>query len=288
MGRGNRIIFENAIYHVLGRGNRGANIFYDDKDSKFFLKKLSTFSEEYSIQIFSYVLMRNHYHILLRTKKPNLPSFMQRINLIYSKYFNYIHGLNGHLFQDRYKAFVVDKNGYFISVLRYIALNPVVAGIVENAEDYEWSSYRFLFKNEKPEWLRVDMEEAINLAGINREDFKLLVDSTYIDYKDFFKFEAMPPLTVSRIKQIIHKINDEIGNISENQKLLYVAVYYLVNNGAKIKDVSSLLNVSGKTISRIVNRTKNELEKGNILYANILKRVEAVHLVPGTGWTKLE
>jgi REP element-mobilizing transposase RayT len=283
MSRRSRIVFENAIYHVIGRGNRGNDIFISDGDKDFFLKKLAFLSKEYSVEIFSYVLMRNHYHLLLRTPRANLPVFMQRMNLLYTKYFNYTHGLNGHLFQDRYKAFVVDKDRYFATVLRYIALNPVVAGMVKSAKDYEWSSYRFLFEGNKPDWLKV--EEALNLIALSKPDFKFMVESRVINYNEFFKFESLPYLATDQVKRIISNISNNIGNISDNKKLLEATAYYLVNSGAKIKDIASLLSVSRKTVDRMVKRTRDQLEKGNSLYSNVLERIKNVSPVPGTNGT---
>lgn len=86
--------------------------------------------------------MDNHYHLLIETPLSNLNQIMQNINTSYTVFINRKYKRSGHLFQGRYKAVMVDKEGYLISLSRYIHLNPVSAGIVSSPEDYRWSSYR--------------------------------------------------------------------------------------------------------------------------------------------------
>jgi hypothetical protein len=87
--------------------------------------------------------MDNHYHLLIETPYANLKQVMQNINTSYTVYINRRHNRAGHLFQGRYKAFIVDKESYLLELGRYIHLNPVRAEIVKIPEDYKWSSYNF-------------------------------------------------------------------------------------------------------------------------------------------------
>jgi hypothetical protein len=112
--------------------------------------------------------MTNHYHLVLQTPEPNLSKGMQWLNSAYANWFNREHGRCGHLFQGRFKAFLVDQETYFADVLRYVVLNPVRAKLCERPEDYRWSSYRATAGLEAaPEWL--DVAAVHGLFGPDKE-----------------------------------------------------------------------------------------------------------------------
>lgn len=142
MARQLRIEYEGAFYHVTSRGNQREKIFWDDKDREEFKKILKRTKERYGYLLHAYVLMDNHYHLLIETPHANIKQVMQNINTSYTVYINRRHERFGHLLQGRYKAFIVDKENYLLELGRYIHLNPVRAKIVKRAEDYKWSSYR--------------------------------------------------------------------------------------------------------------------------------------------------
>ncbi|MHB8881307.1 MAG: REP-associated tyrosine transposase [Thermodesulfovibrionales bacterium] len=141
MARQLRIEFEGAFYHVTSRGNMRERIFFEDRDRERFLEILKRTKHRYGYLLHAYVLMDNHYHFMIETPKANLSQTMQNINTSYTVYANKKHRRSGHLFQGRFKAIIVDKDEYLVSLSRYIHLNPVRAGIVEKPEDYRWSSY---------------------------------------------------------------------------------------------------------------------------------------------------
>jgi hypothetical protein len=98
--------------------------------------------------------MTNHFHLLVQTPEANLSRGMQWFNTAYAVWFNRRHDRSGHLYGGRFKAFVIEKESYFLEVLRYVVLNPVRAHMVERPEDYRWSSYRATAGLEPaPEWL---------------------------------------------------------------------------------------------------------------------------------------
>ena len=115
-------------------------------------------SERFAIDIFAYVLMDNHYHILLRTQKPNLSKSMQWMGTTYTRRFNLNHLQNGHLFQGRYKSIIVENDAYLLRLSYYIHRNPLRAKIVERLADYPWSSYpAYAYKKTHPGWLKTDV-----------------------------------------------------------------------------------------------------------------------------------
>ena len=287
VGRNSRIVIANGIYHVMNRGNRGNKIFTCDADRTYFLTKLKELNKEFSIDVFSYVLMENHYHLLIKTNYPNLPQFMQRLALLYTKFFNYSHGLNGHLFQDRYKAFLIENEAYLIAALRYIALNPVLAGIVNEAKDYKWSSFAFLRKGKGriPDWIKID--EALELASISRTDLISLVRDHSIDYGDYIRFESPGKLTDVQISSIVSMIEAHIGEIKGDRKLRDVVIFYLASLGAERRSIAKAFFINERNVQRILAKCSKEIEKGNPLYLNVLDRVKNVLLVPGTNVTLL-
>jgi hypothetical protein len=102
----------------------------------------------------AYVLMKNHFHLVVQTPEPNLSRGMQWLNGTYASWFNRRHKRSGHLFQGRFDARLIEKEAYLTAVLRYVVLNPVRAGIVARPEEHQWSSYRATAGlDPAPEWL---------------------------------------------------------------------------------------------------------------------------------------
>jgi len=150
MPRAPRINFPDAVYHVTSRGNGRARIFFDDDDRRRFLRQLEDNVRTHAIVLYAFVLMDNHYHLLLRTPRANLSQFMQRLNTSYALYARYKHRKPGHQFEARFKAKLVDEDAYLLAVTRYIHLNPIKiaacrrlsrAERVRRLEAYPWGSY---------------------------------------------------------------------------------------------------------------------------------------------------
>lgn len=149
MSRPLRVQYPGALYHVTNRGNERKAIFKDDFDRREFLKILSQSIATYGAVLHGFVLMENHYHFLVQTPLGNLGQFMRHFNITYTSHYNRRHKRVGHLFQGRYKSFLIELDAYLSKVSRYIHLNPVkVAGKKRiSAEkklsylwDYRWSS----------------------------------------------------------------------------------------------------------------------------------------------------
>ncbi|HOB87414.1 MAG TPA: transposase [Bacillota bacterium] len=143
MGRGPRIEFFGACYHVVQRGNNQEKIFQRDKEKKYFIDTLKIAADKYDFNTFGYVVMNNHYHLLLQIKKSPLRTIMHQINTRFALHYNNANNRKGHVFQGRYKAYLVLDELYLITVLRYIHQNPVRANLVAEASEYPWSSDRF-------------------------------------------------------------------------------------------------------------------------------------------------
>ena len=163
MARSVRIEYPGAVYHVLCRGDRREAIFGGDADREMFLATLAEMCGRTGMVIHSYVLMSNHYHLLLETPSANLVTGMSWFQGTYTQRFNARHRLSGHLFQGRYKAIPVEAEQpeYFRRASQYIHLNPVRAHLLDAKQpdlmSYVWSSFpRFAQQATLPGWLRRD------------------------------------------------------------------------------------------------------------------------------------
>lgn len=161
MARKPRVEFAGATYHVMCRGDRQEEIFRDDKDRERFLDTLAEVAERNGWLVHAFVLMDNHYHLLLETPEPNLVDGMRWFQSTYTQRFNARHKLWGHLFQGRYKALPVDEGEYFRTVADYIHLNPARAHAFNLAREalaeFKWSSYCGLMRPAKrPDFLVVN------------------------------------------------------------------------------------------------------------------------------------
>lgn len=158
-----RILYAGAKYHLSVRGNAKDTVFLVHADYERFLEQLQDALEQDKVVLYAYVLMPNHYHLLVETPRGNVQKFMQRLNTAYGMYFRFKHNRSGHCFQGRYGAKLVEGNEYLVRLTRYIHLNPVKTQRFKDAghrekkaflEGYHWSSYRgYAGLGEKSDWV---------------------------------------------------------------------------------------------------------------------------------------
>ena len=173
MPRQLRLEYEGAVYHVMARGDRGEAIYRDNRDRLAWLDYLAQVCRRTEWRVYGWVLMGNHYHLLVETPRANLVKGMQWLQTAYTVWFNRRHDLTGHLFGGRYKAVLIDEGepqgkmlyGYVGTVLDYLHLNPVRAGIVGGTSgksllDYPWSSLTGAYlcsPRKRPQWANLQM-----------------------------------------------------------------------------------------------------------------------------------
>lgn len=146
MPRAPRILVPGGIYHVTARGNRRQAVFADDRDHERFLALLGEVTDRLGWQCHSYCLMPNHYHAVVETPAGDISDGMRRLNSRYAQWFNWRYGLDGHLFQGRFHAVLVESDWHLLELSRYLALNPVRGGLCRLATEWRWSSYRALLE----------------------------------------------------------------------------------------------------------------------------------------------
>ncbi len=142
MARLPRLSVPGYPHHVIQRGNNRQAIFLADADRRRMLELLEEHALQFEVAVHAYVLMDNHFHLLLTPQtSEGLPQMMQALGRRYVRYFNDAHGRTGTLWEGRYRSTLIETERYLLACMAYIDLNPVRAGLVPQARDYPWSSH---------------------------------------------------------------------------------------------------------------------------------------------------
>ena len=167
MARPLRIEYPGAWHHVMNRGQGKRQIFLTENDRISFLNLIGDASEMFSLKVYAYSLMDNHYHLLIHTPSGNLGRAMRHINGVYTQRFNYFHGSDGSLFRGRYKARIVESEEYLLELVRYIHLNPVKGGLTNHPGEHRWTSHSaYIREKYRPKWLST--AEVLDRFGKNK------------------------------------------------------------------------------------------------------------------------
>ena len=273
MARPLRIEFKGALYHILSRGNERRNIFFGDADYKVFLGVLEEMSDRFEVDIFAYVLMSNHYHLLIRTNQGNLSKSMQWVGTTYTRRFNLQHFRSGHLFQGRFKSILVQNDAYLMQLSCYIHRNPLRAGLVNRLADYRWSSYRtYAYKASHTKWLNKDLI----LSQCNREDsYKAYREKVQKYSEEESKvFENLRHGIVFGTKRYLNKITKKHLKKESDVELPQL------NRIIKDKDPAKLL----KSAAKVINFNLTKLSQSDrILKKDIQDRDVLLYFLRGTG-----
>ena len=141
MARPLRIELASGLYHVTSRGNRREDIYLDDDDRRLWLTVFAEVCDRYHWHCHGWCQMTNHYHIIVETIDANLSQGMRHLNGVYTQRHNRRHKRVGHVYQGRYKGILVEREAYLLELSRYVVLNPVRAAMVNDPQDWPWSSY---------------------------------------------------------------------------------------------------------------------------------------------------
>ena len=169
MARPLRLEFEDAYYHVMNRALERRRIFEFDRDHEYFQSLLLDVADRWKVKFFAYCLMGSHYHLFVQTPMGNISRVMRHVDGLYAQYFNRTRRRDGPLFRGRFKAIVVEADSYLLSLVRYIHLNPVKAGLAEDPAAYPWSSHLlYMTPDKKAAWLE---RETVMSNFSNAENF---------------------------------------------------------------------------------------------------------------------
>ena len=240
-----------GIYHVMLRGIDKRDIFLDDEDRERFIERVINAKKLGNFEMYGYCLMDNHVHLLIREGE-DIGNSIKRITVGYVAWHNNKHGRVGHLFQNRYLSEPVEGEGYLITVLRYIHQNPVKAGIVKEANDYSWSSYKQYLQAYQNENSSVDAD-LIKGYFKTFEDFRQYMNTPNSDecleYKQLNKSTDTDLMKAINIDYNIEKLTDI--PIKERNKLIR-EIYH--NTGASIRQLERVIGVGKAIIEKAIRQ----------------------------------
>ncbi|MBU4315456.1 transposase [Patescibacteria group bacterium] len=276
MARQLRIQYPGALYHITVRGNQKKEIYYSDYDRRCFLSVIERVFKARNIICHAYCLMPNHFHLVLETPEANISLCMRDINSIYTQSYHKIHNTVGHLFQGRFKSFLIEKESYLLEVIRYTVLNPVRAGLVDDPEDWRWSSYcATVGYRRPPKWLSISWillffscnkrrarRDFINFvySGIGGESpFKSIYREKILGSQQFIDSVSAIDPNIERIKEVpvtqriigrptLGEIFLSIIDRGERDQAIRFAKYHC---GYSVTEIARFLNVSVSLISLI-------------------------------------
>lgn len=292
MARKPRIEYEGAFYHILSRGVYNVDLFLDDKDYKTFLIKLQEYKQRYLFKLYAYVLMKNHFHLLVETGSTPLSKIMQGLLQSYTQYFNKRYKRWGHLFQGRYKAIICDKDSYLLELIRYIHLNPVRAKIIKNPWDFIWSSHRIYLGIGDDELIN-EVEFVLKLFSKSKKKAILLYERFILEEKGKKSSEKFysPILGDEEFKEQIQK---KIGQRLTTEKKK-VSIDEMVKKICKLKGVKKEDILSSRRDKKVIEARrlliyfcKSYTQVTNKEIARYLKRDEAVILRCGRAFREGE
>ena len=223
-----------GFYHIVNRGVERRKIYMDDEDHVQFLEILQESAEVYNFEIYSYVLMDNHYHLLIKTSALNLSLLMRQINSRYSMYFNRKYKRVGPLWQGRFKSWYVYDEHYLQSLLKYIEHNPIKANIVKNIGEFKWAM----------------SSNTVEIQGLNYEIIEHLNLTKNLSKKELQEIDNLFNTKLEVVHEVI--VPKVKTSLTEHFKCTTreVGIAQAIEDGYKQQEIADYLNLSNISISK--------------------------------------
>ena len=272
----NKIIYPGGVYHVTHRAPGRELIFVETGDYLYLLSLLKEISKEFLWDVFAFVFMSNHFHILLRIKDANLSKGMKKMCERYAVFFNKKYQRKGSVFSRPYRAALCMDDVYLLTISLYIHLNPFKAGICKNITGYRWSSLNLYIKNRKKSFIDPGLVLSIlnaNPAAAKQQYQELLFESKGIKYKNVIEEPAYMNYFREKVRKALKNTNlvkDELeeqieafkekgANKSTKPESISAKKYLieqLLARGYKINEIAEKLSINRTTIYNIRNSKK--------------------------------
>ena len=231
------------VYHIIFRGNDKQDIFFDDQDRYVFLDRIKETQKKFKYEIFSYCLMNNHVHMVIKVTDNLLSKSMHNLGVRYSMYFNKKMNRRGHLFENRYLSKKVEDLDYFLNVCKYVHRNPENAKI-EKTEDYKWSSFQDYVRNKRK---IVNKNVLLHYYNDDLDEFKkFTLEDNKNNIDKFAEYEIINKLGEEELIEII-KEKFEVKNASDLS---------LINKFERERIIKELANINGTNVNQIARVTK--------------------------------
>ena len=251
MTRAARILSETGMYHIIFRGINKNTLFYDDYDFRKLLEILDIVKSDLKFQLYAYCLMSNHVHLFIKEENQgDIKQIMKRILTRYAMWYNKRYDRSGPVIGNRYKSEPIEDDAYFLTLIKYIHMNPVKAGITQTPNNYIWSSYNDYFNDNST---LTDTEYVMSLLSEGHGNSTIAFNALHSNTDDIdFSISDTKTLTDEQAKR---KIQHVIG--IEAYKIAYQPIAYR-------NQIISKLRNEGFTIRQLVNVTglqKSIIEK---------------------------
>ena len=269
---------------MTSRGDSGEAIYEDDEDREAFLDVLGNVVDGFEWRCHAYCLMTNHYHLFVETVHANLSKGMRQLNGVFTQASNRRRRRGGHLFQGRYKGILVDSEAYFLELSRYVVLNPVRAGMVDDPGKWRWSSYRATAgKDQSPSWLTTDavlsafggrkgeararyrqfVQEGIGAtsiwSGLNRQVF--LGDDGFVERTQRNLGDESEDVQIPKLQR--HAPPTTLDELAENAPSRDVAIIAAYATGAySYTDIGAFFGLHFATVGKIVRKAARNRLRG--------------------------
>jgi putative transposase len=285
MPRPPRLHVPGGCYHVILRGNHREDLFASPNDRAALNEIVIDVMQRFDSRLHAFCWMSNHLHALIQIGERPLGKLMQRIAMRYSRYRHSALQTTGHLFERRYKAWLVDVDNYFLTLLRYIHLNPVEAGMVREPADYPWSSHRAYLGVDTLSWLTTDfglslfaadlaqarlgyqqfiaqgMDEDIESA-IHPDDPRVLGRDNFVNHIPFTPYKPRSPLSLQQLAEHVcteHRISvDLLRSTSRARSLTPIRIVFaaraIEQRVGTLTDAADFLRRDPSTLVRLLAR----------------------------------
>ncbi len=252
-----KIRIEDAgFHHILNRGVERRVIFDTAKDKEKFLEIVCEVSEHYDFTIHAYVVMDNHYHLLLENKQENLSAGMRQINASYAQYYNKKYKRTGHLWQGRFKSWYLFDTNYLFVLFKYLEFNPIVAQISKRVGEYHYTLMHDILQNRVKPCMRDSfvlqwydstnaLLESVEIKMTQQEQEKI---SQF--QKDATAYKTNPKRIEQKLK-LKDYFKKEMSKIDRNEAILKAW-----QDGFMQSEIAKFLELSDAGVSKILRKLK--------------------------------
>lgn len=285
MPRKPRVHFSGALYHVIVRGNNAEAIFALEDEKKKYLNTLKRYKDKFEFKLYAYAIMDNHAHLLIEVSYVPLSKIMQGIQQVYTQFYNRKHKRIGHVFHQRYKAILCDKDSYLLQLIRYIHQNPVKANLSETV-NWTWTSHREyvgkpflidsdfilrLFDLNKDKAIRAYQRFVGDEEGEIQTDKCGALEVSYVIDPKRPPLENMPWVSLDDLLQkIIYITGQPVHYLSRRQSIVKArkAFVLLALKYCRVtqKEIADKIGVSPSYITEVINLSVDAKEDLNIQY----------------------